>query len=234
MIRNSLLLLFISFFSNCFAQTTCESIAVKVKVIDTLRPQSFYHMVIYNKTQGTALFGQPDGWFTIQAKINDTIVVAVKEYPKETFIVNEENYCRLNKVIVLKYKSKKLNEVILRPIKTAAEIKEQRQKLALEKTRSVTGVEVLQSPITFLYESFSKKERNKRWVAEARYMDKQRELVKEYVRTCNAYKVINLYEHEMDDFVDFLNMDSTFFKTASDYSLVLFVKKKFQEFRAKN
>lgn len=231
--RIVLLLLFVSFLQNCKAQSNCSEITVKARVIDTLRPQSFYHVVVFNKSRGTAMFGQPDGWFTVQARLFDTIVVSVKEYPKETFIVNEEISCRLNKVIVLKYKSKKLNEVILRPIKSAAEIKEERQKLALGKTRSVTGIDVLQSPITYLYETFSQKERSKRWVAEARFADKQRELLKEYLRTCNSYNLISIDEQEMDDFVDFMNMDLNFFRSASDYSLALFVKRKFQEFKSR-
>ncbi len=227
------LFFFVAFFENFNAQSNCTEISVKARVIDTLRPQSFYHVVVYNKSRGTALFGQPDGWFTIQAKLFDTIVVSVKEYPKETFIVNEEISCRLNKIIVLKYKSKKLNEVILRPIKSAAEIKEERQKLALEKTRSVTGIDIMQSPITYLYETFSKKERSKRWVTEVRFVDKQRDLLKEYLRTCNSYNLISIEEQEMDDFLDFMNMDLNFFRTASDYNLALFVKRKFQDFKSK-
>ena len=215
-----------------FGQNNCSHISVKAKVIDTLRPQNFYQTIVYNKTQGTAVFGQPDGGFEIEANLFDTIVVAVKEYPRESFVVNEEISCRFNKVIILKYKSKKLNEVILKPIKTAAEIKEQRQKLAMEKTRSVTGVEVFQSPITYLYETFSKKERHKRWVLEARFADKQKELVKDYVRTCNAFNVISIDEKDIDFFVDFMNIDLYFFRSASDYNLALFVKKKHLEFKA--
>jgi hypothetical protein len=219
--------------SHHYAQKSCQFIVVKAKVIDTLRPQSFYHTVVYNKTQGSAIFGEPDGSFSIQAKPNDTIMVSVKEYPKELFVVKAdvEAVCRMNKLIILKYKTKKLNEVVLRPIKSALEIKEQRQKLAMEKTRTVTGVEILKSPITYLYETFSQKERNKRWVAEERFEDKQRELIKEYVRTCNAYSLINLDESQLDEFVEYLNMDLNFFKSASDYNLALFVKKKFLEYK---
>jgi hypothetical protein len=91
----------------------------------------------------------------------------------------------------------------------------------------------MQSPITYLYETFSKKERSKRWVTEARFVDKQRELLKEYLRTCNSYNLISIDEQEMDDFLDFMNMDLNFFRTASDYNLALFVKRKFQDFKSK-
>ncbi|MBM3417990.1 MAG: hypothetical protein FJY17_03585 [Bacteroidetes bacterium] len=222
--------LFIIILQQFHAQSSCGYITIKGKVIDTLRPQSFYQTVVYNKTKGTAVFGQPDGSFLIQAKLLDTIVVSVKEYPKETFVVEEEISCSYIKVIVLKYKSKKLNEVILRPIKTAAEIKELRQRLVLEKTRTVTGIAALQSPISYLYETFSKKERNKRWIAEMKLEDKQMALVKEYIRTCIAYNLITLAENQIDDFIIYLDMDTNFFRTASDYNLALYVKQKFKNF----
>jgi len=228
--NNFFLVLFVFGLGTFYAQTSCSNITVRGKVIDTLRPQTFYQTVVFNKTQGTALFGQPDGSFLIQAKLFDTIVVSVKEYPKESFVVEEDISCSYVKVIVLKYKSKKLNEVILRPIKTAAEIKELRQRLVLEKTRTVTGIAALQSPISYLYETFSKKERNKRWIAEMKLEDKQMALVKEYIRTCIAYNLITLAEDQIDDFIIYLDMDTNFFRTASDYNLALYVKQKFKNF----
>lgn len=202
----------------------CESIQVSGRVIDTLNNSNFYYSVIYNKTKEKAFFGNADGTFQFKATNNDSIIISVNGYPKEFFKVEGKD-CRFQKTVFLKFISKKLKPIILRPIRTAAEIKEERSRLALKTSRTVTGAEILQSPITFLYEAFSQKERNKRWLAEQRYKDRQDELISEYLRNCIMYKLISLDVSEIEQFRLFLNLDPDFFKLAADYELALHIKR---------
>jgi predicted nucleotidyltransferase len=111
------------------------------------------------------------------------------------------------------------------------QIKEERENLALRETRTVTGVSALQSPITFLYQAFSKKEQNKRWIAEQEYKDDQRRIVQELLRLYVAFDIIELTEAEFDAFITFLNIDEQFIKTASEMELILFIKDKYDHFR---
>ena len=87
-----------------------------------------------------------------------------------------------------------------------------------------------QSPITALYQAFSKKEQNKRWVAEQEYKDDQRRIVKELLRTYVAYKVIELTEEEFDEFISFMNLNEAFLKTASEMDLITFIQDKFEHY----
>jgi len=94
----------------------------------------------------------------------------------------------------------------------------------------VTGIEVLQSPITALYQAFSRKEQNKRWIAEQQYKDDQRKVVKELLRLYISYDIINLSEEDFDDFIAFLNVSDSFLKTATEMELITFIKDKFEHF----
>jgi hypothetical protein len=124
-----------------------------------------------------------------------------------------------------------VREVVVRPLKSLEQIREEREALAMRETRMVTGIEVLQSPITALYQAFSKKEQNKRWIAEQNYKDDQRRVVKELLRTYIAYDIIELDEEEFDNFIAFLNVNEDFLKTATEMELITFIKDKYEHFR---
>ena len=74
-----------------------------------------------------------------------------------------------------------VEQVVVRPLKSLEQIREEREALAMRETRMVTGIDMLQSPITALYQAFSRKERSKRWVAEQEFKDDQRKISYNFV-----------------------------------------------------
>jgi tyrosyl-tRNA synthetase len=116
-------------------------------------------------------------------------------------------------------------------LKTLSQIREEREALAMRETRLVTGVDVLQSPITALYQTFSKKEKNKRWIAEQEFKDNKRKVVQELLRLYVASDIIELNEDEFDDFISFLSLSETFLKTSTEMELYLFIKDKYDHYK---
>ncbi len=208
----------------------CEEVLVTGKVVDSLRPQSFYNLMVINRTTGRGVFGRPNGTYSVYANPGDSIALSVKSYPIVGFIVKGDQNCQDKAVYYLENKVQEVAEVVVKPIKTLNEIKEEREALAMRETRAVTGIEVMQSPITALYQAFSRKEKNKRWIAEQEYKNDQRRVVKELLRTYVAYDVIDLTEEEFDDFIAFLNVDDAFLKTASEMDLITFIQDKYEHF----
>jgi len=214
---------------NSFAQ--CEQVLVSGKIIDTLRLQNFYNLMVVNKTTGRGVFGQPNGHFSVYANSGDLIALSTKGYPVYQFVVKPDDNCQAKILAYVERLPQEVPDVIVRPLKTLEQIKEERENLALRETRTVTGVSALQSPITFLYQAFSKKEQNKRWIAEQEYKDDQRRIVQELLRLYVAFDIIELTEAEFDAFITFLNIDEQFIKTASEMELILFIKDKYDHFR---
>ena len=208
----------------------CDKILITGKVADSLRPQSFYNLMVINRTSGRGVFGHPSGTYSVYAREGDLISLSVKNYPAINFTVKADKNCQDKGIFYLENKIQEVQEVVVKPLKTLNEIKEEREALAMRETRMVTGIEVLQSPITALYQAFSKKEQNKRWIAEQEYRDDQRRIVKELLRTYVAYDVIDLTEEEFDDFIAFLNVDENFLKTASEMELITFIQDKYEHF----
>lgn len=187
--------------------------------------------MVINRSTGRGIFGQPDGYFSVYVRPNDKIALSTKEYPIYEFTAKPDSNCQCQVIAYIEKLPQQVQEVVVRPLKTLEQIKEERKNLVLRETRQVTGIEAFQSPITALYQAFSKKEQNKRWIAEQKYKDDQRQVVKELLRLYVAYEIIEMEEAEFDDFIIFLNADPDFLKTAAEMELVLFIKDKFEHFK---
>lgn len=208
----------------------CERILLKGKVVDSLRPNSFYNLMVVNKTTGKGVFGQPNGKFSAYVSNGDQIVLSIKEYPKFRYTIVPDSNCQFLVYENIERLPQQLDEVVIRPLKTLNQIKEERAELAMRDTRMVSGISAFESPITALYQAFSRKEKNKRWIAEQEYKDDQSRIVKELLALYIAYDIIDLDENEFDSFISFLNINENFLKTASEMELVLFVKDKYEHF----
>lgn len=214
------------------SQQACEQVYIHGKVVDTtLSRNAFYNMMVINTSTGRGVFGLPDGSFSSYTKEGDSIAISVKGYYTVGFRVKANEDCQMRFTAILEPEHYSLQKVVIKPLKTLNEIKEERESLVKRETKTVTGVSILESPITALYEAFSKKERARRWLAEQRYKDSQREILKDLLRLYNLYDVVKLPEDEFDYFIDFLNVDPDFLKTASEMELVTFIKDKFEHYQ---
>lgn len=209
----------------------CEQVLFKGRVQDTIRPQGFYNMMVVNRTTGKGIFGQPNGTFSVYVNNGDSITISVKGYGIIQYTVSSDANCQDTRYFFIEGKAQEVAEVVVKPIKSLEQIREERESLALRETRMVTGLEVIQSPITALYQAFSKKERSKRTVAELQYLDDQREIVRQLLRTYVAYDVVELSEEEFDEFIYFLNINPDFLRTATEWELIEFIKGKYEHFR---
>jgi hypothetical protein len=190
--------------------------------------------MVINRTNGRGVFGQPNGSFSVYASQGDSLSLSVKGYPVVNVVVNGNEDCQQKGYYYIEGKAQEFEVVNVKPLKSLEQIKEERQALAMRETRMVTGIEVLQSPITALYQAFSKKEQSKRWVAKQEHLDNQQRILQELLRTYAAYDIINLSDDEFESFISFLNMDETFLKTASEMELITFIQDKFEHYQKIN
>jgi hypothetical protein len=87
------------------------------------------------------------------------------------------------------------------------------------------------SPITFLYEQFSKRERSKLAVAKMEYEDRKRALLKELFHLYVDFDIIELTNDEFDAFIDFMHVSDEFIRQSSQYEFLIFVKEEFQQYK---
>jgi len=226
------LLLFLALLcsSVSFGQT-CSRVWMKGRVIDTTKTQAFYNLMVVNRTTGKGVFGQPDGSFGVYANANDSITLSVKGYYMVGFRVVPDSNCQFLCEYAVVMKATELEEYVVKPLKTLQQIREERATLALRETRTITGLEAFQSPITALYQRFSQKEQSKAAVARMEYADSQQKVLQELLQLYVAYDVIELSDEEFAEFIGFLSINEDFLKTASDMELITFIKDKLDHYK---
>jgi len=187
--------------------------------------------MVINRSTGQGVFGQPNGSFSVYVNEGDSISLSVRGYDNVNTVIVADSNCQDKRQFYIEGKAQEVEQVYVRPLKTLEEIKEERASLVMRETRMVTGIEVMQSPITALYQAFSKKEKTKRWIAEQEYKDDQVRIIKELLRTYVAYEVIDLSDEEFENFIAFLNIDEDFLKTASELELITFIQDKYEHYK---
>ncbi|MBK8497370.1 MAG: hypothetical protein IPL52_00800 [Flavobacteriales bacterium] len=207
-----------------------ELVTIHGRVSASAQEHAYYDLMIVNKRSRSGIFGNADGTFTVQAFRTDTLLIGsvghrtamitmADSMPKDSYTV----------LVRLQPLSVQLAEVEIISPRTLAEIQKDIEKLGYrEADYRISQVDALQSPITFLYQEFSRRERSKRLVAQMRNEDRKRELLKELLQEYVAYDIINLSDEAFDDFVDFCAVPDEVIKGLTQYDFLVWVKKKYE------
>jgi hypothetical protein len=219
-----------------YAQNSGQ-IHINGKVIDPKRsnPDLTNFMIVNLRTQN-GIFGKADGTFSIDIQRNDTFVVAVTGYEFRKFCYKDSSVAVVyNLAVFLKEKEVRLPEVRILAPRDLADIEKDIQKLGYnKKDYEISGINAIESPITFLYEEFSRLERLKRHNAEIVNDDKRRELLKELLSRYVADDIIKLNNTDFDRFIDFCNVSEEFMKRATQYDFMVFIKNRYELFSGMN
>ncbi len=233
--RYLILFIIISFSTIGFSQPGKHAdslITIKGQVIDTNFNVGFYNLVVLNKNVGKGIFGQYNGSFEIRVKKSDTIGVSVVGYQTVYLSYQDSTFKpTYSPVFYIQPLSYTGNEVVVKPLKTLEELAEERANISKREVPTVTMSNAFTSPITALYVAFSKREKTKRKVAEMEYEDSQDDIVREILRIYVHADIIDLSSEDFDEFINFLNLNPEFLKTATDYELIVYIKAKFEHFQ---
>lgn len=188
--------------------------------------------IVVNKRTGTGHAFLP-GWnFSITGLKTDTFLVTSGGYNHVRYCFADSAFRKEYRVRVpLSMRANELNPVTVFPVKDLKVIRQDRQGLGVQPTRTTEGVtDAVASPITFLYERFSREGQSKALVAELENRDRTNAVLKDLFRVYNRAGVINLPENDFDAFIAFLNMPESYLKNASDYELAVTIKQRFEQF----
>lgn len=207
-----------------------QPVTVRGKVSGGDGEHTFYDLMIVNRRTRNGSFGNTDGTFAITALRNDTLLIGAGGYVTRTLLLSEFADSDLGDLqVTLRPWAIELKPVAVLPERTLKEIQADIAKLGFnEKDYRATGINAFESPITFLYQEFSRRERSKRQVAELRNEDRKRELLRELLQKYVEYDIINLSDDSFDDFIDFCAVPDEVIKGLSQYDFLIYVKKKYE------
>lgn len=190
-------------------------------------------VMIVNKRTSSGIGADVTGNFSIQVLRTDTILVSAYGHQVQRLCFKDSVFKDEYKVkIELSQLAVQLQAVNVEAPKTLNQVKKEIDQLGVKDTRltSSTVKDAVQSPVTFLYERFSKFARSKQLVAEMENEDRKQEVLKSLFRIYIKYDIINLDESEFDRFIKYCNLSEEFIKTATEYDLVTAIQKKYETF----
>lgn len=206
------------------------------QVIDTIRGDQTFQLMVVNKNLGTGHTGSWDGSFAIQCRKTDTLLIAAGGYNIKSVSFKDSTDKKSYQIkLYIQPLNIELASVEIRPMKTIQDLQEERKSIEKEDVRLVKDpVSMVSSPITALYQYFSKRERSKRLVAEMEYEDKKREFLKELFKIYIDYDIISLETHEFDQFIDFLRISDEMLKFATEVELIDYIQGRYKQFKREN
>jgi len=190
-------------------------------------------VMIVNKNTGSGTYVGIDGSFSISITKTDTIMFAYSGY-RTTKISFKDSTYKSEYLLAVKMDplTYQLKEISVYPVKKLSDVQREIEQMEARKKRvpRVEGANAFASPVTALYERFSKMEQSKRKVAELENEDMKKNVLKDLFRIYIKYDIIDLNDDQFDDFIAFCNLPDHFILHATEYELVEAVKARYAKF----
>ncbi len=223
--RSVSLLLFVFLSLAGYSQT----IRIEGRVRDP-HGQGIPNAIIVNNRTKTGSFGNANGFYTIVCEKSDTLsITALSYYTRQLCMKDSVVKDVYHPTIFLDDRTYMLPVVEFISQRDLESIEEDLRGLGFDENQFKTAT--MQSPITFLYEQFSKRERSKLAVSRMEYEDKKRALLKELFHLYVDYDIIELTNEEFDAFIDFMHVSDEFIRQSTQYEFLIFVKEEFQQYK---
>lgn len=206
------------------------------QVSDPTDPVASFNLMVVNKRLGTGTFGNTNGTFSISVRKCDTILVGSVGYETQPIVMCDSAMQSSYTVnIELKRLQVRLREVFVLPERDLKEIKQDVDDLGYnERDYRISGIDAASSPITFLYQKYSRRERQLREAYKLENEIRKRDLLKELFRKYVNYNIIDLAPEDFDNFIDFCNVSDEFMRHTSQYDFIMYIKKKYELWLAVN
>lgn len=217
-----------------WAQTTtslptgCDSVVVLSGSVADDSGRWIPSSMVVNRRTSAGEFVGSDGEFLMRACIGDTLVFGAVGYRTQERVI--DGIARLD--IRLRVLTVEVGTAEVIAPRTLQEIVRDIQALGYkEEDFRVSGINALQSPITFLYETFSREAQSRRLVEQLENDDRRRDLLQELFIKYVDYDIVELEPWEFEEFARFCDPGDDLLKRWTQYEFILYVKQRYQVFR---
>ena len=170
--------------------------------------------MIINKRTNVGTFADAEGKFSIVARQSDSILFSTTGFIiKKVCLKDSLPKKQYNIEVPMQKLQYTLKEISVFATRDLNEIQKDINKLGVKKDYQATGASVIESPITALYERFSKYGKSKQKVAEWENEDLKRDVLKDLFRLYIKHDIIDLSSDEFDAFIKYLNFSDEFIQS---------------------
>jgi hypothetical protein len=224
--------IFIVAFICVCSYVSAQTITINGQAYDKESKLPLPKLMVINKRTNNGSFADSEGKFSINAFQTDTIMLSAVGFRLKKICLKDSTSQKQYYVNVpLEKLYFELKEVSVFAPRTLNEIQTDINKLGVKNNYSVQGLDGFGSPITYLYERFSKFGRSKQKVAEWENEDFKRDILKDLFRLYIKHDIMDLNEQEFDAFIKYLNFSDSFMQNATQLELIMAIKGKYESFK---
>ncbi len=197
----------------------------------------FSDFIIVNLATGRGEFGKSDGTFEIAIKPKQDIRISCLGFKTVTVSFRDSVF---KPIYHVKIEMRQLTiqfdkPVIVRPMPTYDDLEEAREKIGMHEYDPIISspVDAFQSPLTALYQKFSRKEQEKREYVELMNQKQIETALKDITRYHINAGLFELEEEELVLFISTCPLSEDFVKYASLYEVSSALQSCYEKFKAK-
>lgn len=198
-------------------------IVVNGRVLDSVSITGIEDVLIINKKSNKMSTTDKEGYFYCVAHPTDTLVIYMLGYFPRVVPVPELN---LSRQIHLFYMKRNMGEI--REIEITAQRIKKTEEYQFPFNQAPATAE---SPITLLYEQLSRRYKQYRKVEELEKKKYYEQLRQARLNQKVILQITDLKEEEVEDFLKFAYFPDDFLETASQYELLVSIKKKYMAYK---
>lgn len=184
---------------------------------------------IINKTQRTGTMSDMFGDFKIMANINDSIYFSSIGYETLTIVLTDSMFT-YGHIIKLKPMAYHLNEITIQPLFVLPQINKWEIYTPPLPNQGGINIPTSFSPITFLYNRFSKEGKQRRYYEKVKEGTADFMLIGEKFNGAMVSQLTGLKDDELIAFMSFCNFSNDFLMNYSMETIKRAIRKKFQEY----
>ena len=207
---------------------TCDSTWIVSGVVSDIHGRWIPSSMVVNRRTKAGEFVGSDGEFLVRACEGDTLVFGAVGYHTQEKSVSSSDAMN----VVLNVLNVEVGTAEVIAPRTLEEIVKDIQGLGYrEEDFRVSGINAIQSPITWLYEAFAREPKSQREVARLENDDRRRALLQELFTKYVDYEIVDLESWEFDAFARFCDPGEEALQRWSQYDFILYIKQRYQVFR---
>jgi len=207
-------------------------ITISGQVFDKESKLPLPKLMIINHRTNQGVFADAEGRFSITAMQSDTILFSAVGFMVKKISLKDSTIRKKYIVeVTLQKLEYSLQEVSVFATRNLNDIEKDIDRLGLKSTYTLDDLNALGSPITFLYERFSKFGRSRQKVAEWENEELKRDILKDLFRLYVKNDIIDLDDSEFDAFIKYLNLSDEFIQNATQFELTVAIKGKYESFK---
>ncbi|MGL5889511.1 MAG: hypothetical protein ACRC3B_06480 [Bacteroidia bacterium] len=217
-----------------FAANGEQLITVRGTVFDLADTMASPMPLAVNRRTGagqSVLAGQS---FSIQGLRTDTFMFSAGGYEVVRICFRDSAARSVYNVRVgLRVRVNTLKAVAIYPAKDLNTLRGERESLGVKETRmTARPAQVMESPITALYERYSREGKSRARVAYLENEDRKKEILNQLLQLYVKVGVIELAPEEFDTFINYLNIPEPFLQNATDYQLAVAIRDSWLHYEA--